>query len=126
MTQKGIGPSFADELAAAGLSGLPFSWTSDGDFTYSESMTADQIAQVQAVYDAHDPTKGSIYANTATRDALLAAAAVAIAPLQDAVDLDIATDGEVAFLKQWKQYRVAVNRVDLTQAAISWPSVPAG
>lgn len=63
--------------------------------------------------------------NTAARDALLATAAARIAPLQDAVDLDEATTEEVAALKLWKQYRVAVNRVDLSVATPSWPAVPA-
>lgn len=62
--------------------------------------------------------------NTATRDALLAQAALAIAPLQDAVDLDEATDAETALLTQWKRYRVAVNRVDLTQISPTWPTAP--
>lgn len=72
------------------------------------------------------PSAAEILAsNTAQRDALLSNAALAIAPLQDAVDLDEATDAEVALLKQWKQYRVAVNRVDLTQAQPLWPTAPA-
>lgn len=62
--------------------------------------------------------------NTATRDALLAKATAAIAPLQDAVDLDEATTDETALLKLWKQFRVAVNRVDLTQPTPSWPAMP--
>lgn len=72
------------------------------------------------------PTPAEILANnTATRDALLNQATQAIAPLQDAVDLDMATDAETALLKQWKQYRVAVNRIDLTQASPVWPAAPA-
>ncbi|MDR5742502.1 tail fiber assembly protein [Caballeronia sp. LZ029] len=63
--------------------------------------------------------------NTARRDALLVAASAAIAPLQDAVDLEIATDAEAALLKLWKQYRVAVNRIDLTQSNPVWPAAPA-
>jgi hypothetical protein len=63
--------------------------------------------------------------NAATRDALLGTAAIAIAPLQDAVDLDIATDADKARLSAWKQYRVAVNRTDLTKASPAWPAAPA-
>ncbi|MNT54910.1 Caudovirales tail fiber assembly protein [compost metagenome] len=63
--------------------------------------------------------------NTATRDSLLATASARIAPLQDAVDLDEATADETAALKLWKQYRVAVNRVDLSIVAPQWPAVPA-
>lgn len=55
MTQKQIGPSFASELAAAGLVGLPFSWGADGSINFSPTMTAQQIAAVQAVYAAHNP-----------------------------------------------------------------------
>lgn len=75
--------------------------------------------------DPPPPTDDEIKTiNTNTRDALLAAATLAIAPLQDAVDLDEATDADTALLKQWKQYRVAVNRVDLTQASPAWPAAP--
>lgn len=55
---------------------------------------------------------------------LLSQATLAIAPLQDAVDLDEATDVEVAALKAWKQYRVAVNRIDTTTVDILWPKLP--
>ncbi|WP_175403821.1 tail fiber assembly protein [Burkholderia sp. CCA53] len=53
----------------------------------------------------------------------LADAADHIAPLQDAVDLGIATDGEKSLLTGWKQYRVALNRVDLVNPV--WPTEPA-
>jgi hypothetical protein len=59
---------------------------------------------------------------------LRSAADYAIAPLQDAVDVDEATDAELSVLKAWKKYRVALNRVadqaDYPQA-IQWPVVPA-
>lgn len=75
---------------------------------------------------AYQPTPAEIRAsNTSTRDYLLGQAALAIAPLQDAVDLDEATAQEAALLKSWKQYRVAVNRIDLTLAAPNWPVAPA-
>ncbi|TDV60113.1 tail fiber assembly protein [Pseudomonas sp. LP_7_YM] len=62
--------------------------------------------------------------NAGTRDALLLVATTAIAPLQDAVDLDDATTSDVALLKKWKQYRVAVNRINLTLKPPSWPDRP--
>ncbi|MEY1000334.1 tail fiber assembly protein [Providencia rettgeri] len=56
---------------------------------------------------------------------LLAEATDAIAPLQDAVDLDMATDEESALLKEWKKYRVLLNRVDTSTAPdIEWPEKP--
>lgn len=56
---------------------------------------------------------------------LLSEAAKAIAPLQDAVDLDMATDEEIALLKEWKKYRVLLNRVDTLLAPdINFPAKP--
>ncbi|EAN4013524.1 phage tail protein, partial [Salmonella enterica] len=46
-----------------------------------------------------------------------------IAPLQDAVDLDEATDKEKASLLAWRKYRVQVNRVDTLKPV--WPEKPA-
>ncbi|WP_050962057.1 tail fiber assembly protein, partial [Salmonella enterica] len=58
-----------------------------------------------------------------TKNRLLQIASEKIAPLQDAVDLDIATDDEKAQLDEWKKYRVLVNRMDT--AAPDWPERPA-
>ncbi|THD43922.1 tail fiber assembly protein [Enterobacteriaceae bacterium ML5] len=61
----------------------------------------------------------------AKRDSLMALATVAISPLQDAVDIDEATDAEIAMLKAWKKYRVALSRLDLSAAPdIEWPEEP--
>lgn len=62
--------------------------------------------------------------NTARRDILMTEAGLRIAPLQDAVDLDDATPEEVALLKKWKQYRVALNRLNLSVDPIAWPDKP--
>ena len=51
----------------------------------------------------------------------------AIAPLQDAVDIDEATAAEVLLLKSWKKYRVLLNRVPEQAgypATIDWPVAP--
>jgi len=57
-----------------------------------------------------------------------AAADLAIAPLQDAVDLDDATPTEAEALIAWKRYRVALNRLpgqpDFPNT-IDWPALPA-
>lgn len=56
---------------------------------------------------------------------LLSLATAAIAPLQDAFDLGVATDEETALLLEWKKYRVQVNRVDTSTApGIEWPEQP--
>ncbi|QXI37351.1 tail fiber assembly protein [Pseudomonas xantholysinigenes] len=51
----------------------------------------------------------------------------AIAPLQDAVDLDDAREAEAARLKTWKRYRVALNRLPEQPGyptEIDWPALP--
>lgn len=59
------------------------------------------------------------------KSSLMAQATVAMAPLQDAVDLDDATDNEKAMLTAWKKYRVLLNRVDMSTAPdITWPTKP--
>ncbi|WP_054882951.1 tail fiber assembly protein [Yersinia rohdei] len=48
-----------------------------------------------------------------------------IAPLQDAVDLNMANADEVTALQSWKKYRVLLNRVDIDAAPeIDWPVAP--
>jgi len=57
-----------------------------------------------------------------------AAADSVIAPLQDAVDLDDATDAEAAALKAWKKYRIALVRLPEQPGYptdIDWPVPPA-
>lgn len=56
------------------------------------------------------------------------AADQAIAPLQDAVDIDEATPEEVAALKAWKKFRVALIRLPEQQGypdEVVWPVLPA-
>lgn len=48
-----------------------------------------------------------------------------IAPLQDAVDISIATDEEITRLAEWKRYRVELSRIDTSKAPdITWPVRP--
>jgi len=48
-----------------------------------------------------------------------------IAPLQDAVDISIATDEEITRLAEWKRYRVELSRIDTSNAPDNeWPVTP--
>ncbi|HGJ5883910.1 tail fiber assembly protein [Arsenophonus sp.] len=48
-----------------------------------------------------------------------------IQPLQDAVDLDMATADEIKQLRNWKRYRLNVYRQDISNAPdIDWPKKP--
>nr|WP_250188266.1 phage tail tube protein [Escherichia coli] len=60
-----------------------------------------------------------------TKNSLMQVASEHIAPLQDAADLEIATEEETSLLEAWKKYRVLLNRVNTTTAPdIEWPTVP--
>jgi hypothetical protein len=122
---KQIGPSFIDELTAyGGLVGQHFTWQPDGTIEFFDDTPAAVVQGVQAVYAAHDPTKPSVSERTAQRDTLMQSAALAMAPLVDAVSLGTATTTETAALTAWREYRVALSRLDLTQSTLTWPPLP--
>jgi phage terminase large subunit GpA-like protein len=56
---------------------------------------------------------------------LMTQANEAIAPLQDAIELEIASDEEQSQLAAWKKYRVFLNRIDTEASDIIWPEKPA-
>ncbi|MBG6243262.1 MAG: tail fiber assembly protein [Candidatus Symbiopectobacterium sp. Dall1.0] len=72
------------------------------------------------------PTQGELVAKAKFKKAsLMRDATNVIAPLQDAVDFDLATEAERAQLIAWKTYRVLLNRVDMSKAPdIEWPEQP--
>ncbi|HAH9222813.1 TPA: tail fiber assembly protein [Escherichia coli] len=60
-----------------------------------------------------------------TKNSLMQVASEHISPLQDAADLEIATEEETSLLAAWKKYRVLLNRVDTSLAPeIDWPQQP--
>lgn len=63
----------------------------------------------------------------AQRDQLLSTAAIRIAPLQYAVELDRATPETVALLTLWKGYSVGLSEIAKQEGfpqAITWPLAP--
>lgn len=64
-------------------------------------------------------------ANLSKKRSLLDEASQKISILQDAVDLDMATDDEAAALPLWKKYRVLLSRVDAeTSEEVKFPEKP--
>lgn len=59
---------------------------------------------------------------TNQKNSLIQLANNKITPLQDAVDLDMATDDEKQQLMGWKKYRVLLSRVDCNKPV--WPEQP--
>lgn len=81
-----------------------------------ERWVTDEVAQKAA-----EVTKANI-----TKAAFIKNASEQIEPLQDAVDLDMATEAEKARFVEWRKYRVLLTRVDTRIApAITWPEAPA-
>ncbi|WP_276204517.1 tail fiber assembly protein [Pseudomonas putida] len=94
--------------------------TTPGVIDWSQVITAE--AKAQAAVEQH---LAAVVGDTAQRRAV---ADAAIAPLQDAVDIDEATEVEAALLKEWKRYRVALNRLPEQPGyptEIDWPAPPA-
>ncbi|WP_445375035.1 tail fiber assembly protein [Photorhabdus tasmaniensis] len=61
----------------------------------------------------------------AQKQRLMSKANKQLAPLQDAVDLNIATEAEKAALLAWKEHRVMLNRIDISHVPdIEWPEQP--
>ncbi len=92
----------------------------NGTIDWSQRITAQMIAERKVQ---------ELLAQTQAETARLRKVADdAIAPLQDAVDLDEATEAEALRLKEWKRYRVALNRLPDQPGyptAIDWPAPPA-
>lgn len=109
----------------------PDSVEDDPDWIYPNPETENYLALADGPPPAPVPppkTDAEILADACRiRDELLSVAAIRIAPLQDAVDLDDASDTDMASLKSWKQYRVSVNRISDQPEypkTIDWPATP--
>ena len=86
------------------------------------------LTDIAPVFDPPKPTKEqAAIIGLAKQADLLVRAAVAMGPLQDAVDLNDATANEKSALATWKYYRVALNRVQEQPGfplKIDWPVTP--
>lgn len=95
-----------DEFTAAGEKALGGAFLFDGGEIIAAPVDYAAVAQRQKME-------------------LMSQANNVIATLQDAVELDMATEKEGKSLLEWKKYRVLLNRIDTSNAPdIEWPSVP--
>lgn len=122
---KKVAITFANELleVAVTLDGEPADLQHSLTLHVAVEELPPQIVPEPAPLPPADPAQG-VQAQIAQ---LRAIADYAITPLQDAVDIDEATEEDTVQLKAWKKYRVALNRVP-EQAGypetIDWPAVP--
>jgi len=119
-TETGALYAFEDNVNAIAAEGGGWTFLVDGD-----ALPAPYPVTLRPTDDttppAYVPTEVE---NAATRDTLLRAASDKIGPLQDAVDMDVATPTEVSALMAWKTYRIALNRMDVSLSPVTWPAVP--
>ena len=121
-----------------------FLWDGEGDYQHEEKTEVieyddNNIAGIGYIYDGKlfsrppltDEEQAVVDQQNAEsviamKQILMDEASLKISILQDAVDLDMATDAEAAALPLWKTYRVLLNRVDTSTAPdINWPEMPA-
>lgn len=103
-----------------------FAYSADGSQDNLISDALIEITEKKALEIANPPpSKQQLIAEAEyQKQALLNDATAAIAPLQDAVDLGIATDKEREQLRAWKEHRVEVNRVDVgLGVGVNWPEM---
>ncbi|MCE9902514.1 tail fiber assembly protein [Hafnia paralvei] len=118
-TYDGIRGMFPENLSVAVINKksvpLDFPENADGQWIFNgKKITPRVIPESELIAQAEE-----------TRGQLMAKANQKITPLQDALDLNMATDEELAQLKAWKTYRVLLNRVDTSTAPdVDWPVAP--
>ena len=109
--------------------GYPFHATkADTPEVYKQVLAEiDAGAQVEAYIEPEPAKPTPAEAVAAEYNRLRAVADFIIAPLQDAVDIDDATQEDIDRLKAWKQYRVDLSRVtdQPSYPEVVWPKVPA-
>ncbi|EBZ5074361.1 tail fiber assembly protein [Salmonella enterica subsp. enterica serovar Typhimurium] len=84
----------------------------DGGWQYQDGKVSPRVYTLAELVEQAERKKTS----------LLAEAMTAIAPLERAVKLGIATSDEITLLEVWERYSVMVNRVDMSKP--EWPTLP--
>ncbi|HFI6285634.1 tail fiber assembly protein [Escherichia coli] len=110
-----------DALFISELGPLPenVTWLSpDGEYQKWDGTSWEKDEETEKLFQVREAEE--------TKKSLMQVASEHIAPLQDAVDLEIATEEEASLLTAWKKYRVLLNRIDISTAPdIDWPTIPA-
>ncbi|KAA5974846.1 MULTISPECIES: tail fiber assembly protein [unclassified Pantoea] len=91
-------------------------WTYENKQFSPPPLTEEELANQNSL---------AITANIGMKALFMEQASQKISVLQDAVDLEMATDEEAAGLPLWKKYRVLLSRIDANTASkVDWPQQP--
>lgn len=133
-TTGGFYPESMKEAYEKSINGLPEDVVEVETEKYHELMEGQKTGKFITADDKGSPQLTDrpklsedeiLRQNTDEKNWLMQSATTVITPLQDAVDIGIATQEEDESLKEWKMYRVLLNRVDLSQPSPEWPDKPA-
>lgn len=118
-------------------------WDGENDLNFGEGVTSVELPSDQLVDIGYSYQDGKFIApplteeeieaqkaaqlgsNIALKDSMMAEASQRVSILQDAVDLEMATDEEAAALPLWKKYRVLLSRTNAAiTGEVNWPEMP--
>jgi len=112
--------SFGDNVLAVLIpdnEAISIGYSYDGKKFKAPALTIEQQAAQAAA---------AISMNIIIKSTLMSEASQRISVLQDAADLEMATDEEAKVLPLWKKYRVLLSRENAdTSGSIIWPEKPA-
>lgn len=122
---QGVICSMSREVSSLFPNGLSVAEIREEDIPVDLSINGDWVYLYGQIAPRELSKNELITRAAAIKSKLLLNAAATIAPLQDTVDVDEPTEMELNWLKAWKKYRVALNRVDTDAAPdIEWPEIP--
>lgn len=90
---------------------------------YRAISTPDDLAEGETLVEGERPVIPYLDNLSVQQEQRTKADAI-IESLQEAVDVDLASDDEKARLLAWKRYRVLLSRVDLRAEKPGWPTLP--
>ncbi|MGO4003741.1 tail fiber assembly protein [Pseudomonas fluorescens] len=116
-------------LVTETLASMPFTATPDDSTNYGPEIYQRAVAgDFGEIADYEPPTDAALLpAARAQLKRLMQDAGLVVAPLQDSVDLGVATERQVEQLSAWKFYRIELSEVPHQPewpVSIVWPVVP--
>lgn len=116
-------------LVTETLGDIPFTASPEDTTSYGPEIYERVVAGEFGEIAAYEPPSDAalLPAARSEQKRLMQNAGLAVAPLQDAVDLDVATEQQVEQLTAWKHYRIELSEVPQQAGwprTIDWPVKP--